>query len=36
MVGLRNGVVKDIRKGIGKMIWDVREEAAGKRARVKK
>jgi hypothetical protein len=27
-VGLRNGVVKDIRKMIGKMIWDEREEAA--------
>jgi hypothetical protein len=28
IVGLRNGVVKDIRKMIGKMIWDAREEAA--------
>jgi hypothetical protein len=28
VVGLRNGVVKDIRKMIGKMIWDAREEAA--------
>jgi hypothetical protein len=27
IVGLRNGVVKDIRKMIGKMIWDAREEA---------
>jgi hypothetical protein len=27
-VGLRNRVVKDIRKMIGKMIWDAREEAA--------
>jgi hypothetical protein len=26
-VGLRNKVVKDIRKMIGKMIWDAREEA---------
>jgi hypothetical protein len=26
--GLRNNVVKDIRKMIGKMIWDAREEAA--------
>jgi hypothetical protein len=26
-VGLRNNVVKDIRKMIGKMIWDAREEA---------
>jgi hypothetical protein len=26
-VGLRNGVVKDIRKMIGKMIWDARQEA---------
>jgi hypothetical protein len=26
-VGLRNRVVKDIRKMIGKMIWDAREEA---------
>jgi hypothetical protein len=28
IVGLRNQVVKDIRKMIGKMIWDAREEAA--------
>jgi hypothetical protein len=28
VVGLRNKVVKDIRKMIGKMIWDAREEAA--------
>jgi hypothetical protein len=28
IVGLRNKVVKDIRKMIGKMIWDAREEAA--------
>jgi hypothetical protein len=28
IVGLRNGVVKDIQKMIGKMIWDAREEAA--------
>jgi hypothetical protein len=28
IVGLRNGVVKDIRKMIGRMIWDAREEAA--------
>jgi hypothetical protein len=28
IVGLRNGVVKDMRKMIGKMIWDAREEAA--------
>jgi hypothetical protein len=28
IVGLRNGVVKDIRNMIGKMIWDAREEAA--------
>jgi hypothetical protein len=28
IVGLRNRVVKDIRKMIGKMIWDAREEAA--------
>jgi hypothetical protein len=28
IVGLRNNVVKDIRKVIGKMIWDAREEAA--------
>jgi hypothetical protein len=28
IVGLRNNVVKDIRKMIGKMIWDAREEAA--------
>jgi hypothetical protein len=28
IIGLRNGVVKDIRKMIGKMIWDAREEAA--------
>jgi hypothetical protein len=27
-VGWRNNVVKDIRKMIGKMIWDAREEAA--------
>jgi hypothetical protein len=27
IIGLRNGVVKDIRKMIGKMIWDLREEA---------
>jgi hypothetical protein len=27
VVGLRNKVVKDIRKLIGKMIWDAREEA---------
>jgi hypothetical protein len=27
IVGLRNRVVKDIRKMIGKMIWDAREEA---------
>jgi hypothetical protein len=27
IVGLRNCVVKDIRKMIGKMIWDMREEA---------
>ncbi len=27
IVGLRNKVVKDIRKMIGKMIWDAREEA---------
>jgi hypothetical protein len=25
IVGLRNGIVKDIRKMIGIMIWDVRE-----------
>jgi hypothetical protein len=28
LVGLRNEVVKDIRKMIGKMIWNAREEAA--------
>jgi hypothetical protein len=28
IVGLRNRVAKDIRKMIGKMIWDAREEAA--------
>jgi hypothetical protein len=28
VVGLRKRVVKDIRKMIGKMIWDAREEAA--------
>jgi hypothetical protein len=28
IVGLKNRVVKDIRKMIGKMIWDAREEAA--------
>jgi TPR repeat protein len=28
IVGLRNGVVRDIRKMIGKMIWDAREEAS--------
>jgi hypothetical protein len=28
IIGLRNNVVKDIRKMIGKMIWDAREEAA--------
>jgi hypothetical protein len=28
IVGLRNKVVKDIRKMSGKMIWDAREEAA--------
>jgi hypothetical protein len=28
IIGLRNKVVKDIRKMIGKMIWDAREEAA--------
>jgi hypothetical protein len=28
IVGLRNRVVKDIRRMIGKMIWDAREEAA--------
>jgi hypothetical protein len=28
IIGLRNGVVKDMRKMIGKMIWDAREEAA--------
>jgi hypothetical protein len=28
IVGLRNRVVKDIRKMIGKMIWVVREQAA--------
>jgi hypothetical protein len=27
IVGLRNRFVKDIRKMIGKMIWDAREEA---------
>jgi hypothetical protein len=27
MIGVRNGVVKDIRKMIGKIIWDFREEA---------
>jgi hypothetical protein len=27
LVGLRNGVVKDIRKLIGRLIWDAREEA---------
>jgi TPR repeat protein len=30
IVGLRNRVVKDIRKMIGKMIWDCREEVAYK------
>jgi hypothetical protein len=30
IVGLRNKVVKDIRKMIGKMIWDAREEAEHK------
>jgi hypothetical protein len=28
IVGVRNAVVKDVRKIIGKMIWDAREEAA--------
>jgi hypothetical protein len=28
IVGLRNRVVKDIRKMIRKMVWDTREEAA--------
>jgi hypothetical protein len=28
IIGLRNKIVKDIRKMIGKMIWDAREEAA--------
>jgi hypothetical protein len=28
IVALRNKVVKDIRRMIGKMIWDAREEAA--------
>jgi hypothetical protein len=28
IVGLRNQVVKDIRKMIGMMFWDAREEAA--------
>jgi hypothetical protein len=28
IVGLRNKVVKEIRRMIGKMIWDAREEAA--------
>jgi hypothetical protein len=28
VVGLRNGVVKDMRNMIGKMVWDAREEAA--------
>ncbi len=28
IIGLRNGIVRDIRKMIGKMIWDTREEAA--------
>jgi hypothetical protein len=28
IIGLRNKVVKDMRKMIGKMIWDAREEAA--------
>jgi hypothetical protein len=28
IIGLRNKVVKYIRKMIGKMIWDAREEAA--------
>jgi TPR repeat protein len=27
LVGIRNGVVKDVRKMIGEMIWDAREEA---------
>jgi TPR repeat protein len=27
LVGIRNGVVKDVRKMIGKMIWDSRENA---------
>jgi hypothetical protein len=27
IIGLRNKVVKDIRKMIGKMIWELREEA---------
>ncbi len=27
IIGLRNRVVKDIRKLIGKMIWDAREDA---------
>jgi hypothetical protein len=28
VIGLKNNVVKDIRKMMGKMIWDAREEAA--------
>jgi hypothetical protein len=28
IIGLRNEVVKDMRKMVGKMIWDAREEAA--------
>jgi hypothetical protein len=28
IIGLRNNVVKDVRKMIGKIIWDAREEAA--------
>jgi hypothetical protein len=28
IVGLRNNVVKDVRKMIWRMIWDAREEAA--------
>jgi hypothetical protein len=46
IIGIRNRVVKGIRKLIGKMIWDAREEAAysekkkstgtEKRARVRK
>jgi hypothetical protein len=27
LVGIRNGVVKDMRKMIGNMIWDAREDA---------